>query len=108
MGTKSDPGLFDCYGNALPDEPMFILLGRDPDFYRLVTKWANKREHDIQCGERPVSDMAIVQEARECAYVGAEWRRANPGKWRSTDFTARTGGRFPHPQHPDPAIGRPR
>lgn len=30
MGTKSNPTQFDCYANALPDEPMFILLARDP------------------------------------------------------------------------------
>lgn len=29
MGTKNNPGEFDCYANAAPDEPMFILLGRD-------------------------------------------------------------------------------
>ena len=30
MATKNNPGKFDCYTNAEPDEPMFILLGRDP------------------------------------------------------------------------------
>lgn len=29
MGTKNNPGTFDCYANAAPDEPMFVLLGRD-------------------------------------------------------------------------------
>ena len=28
MGTKNNPGRFDCYGNAEPDEPIFVLLGR--------------------------------------------------------------------------------
>jgi hypothetical protein len=28
MGTKNVPGKFDCYANALPDEPTFVLLGR--------------------------------------------------------------------------------
>lgn len=23
MGSKTNPGQFDCYANALPDEPMF-------------------------------------------------------------------------------------
>lgn len=83
MGTKENPAKFDCYGNALPDEPMFILLGRDPAFYELVTAWADKRERDVRCGARPMSDMAMVHEARDCAFAGAEWRRANPGKWRN-------------------------
>lgn len=30
MGTKNRPGTFDCYAAAGPDEPLFVLLGRDP------------------------------------------------------------------------------
>ena len=26
---KENPGRFDCYANALPDEPMFVLLARE-------------------------------------------------------------------------------
>lgn len=82
MGTKENPGKFDCYKNALPDEPMFVLLARDPDFNRLVCEWANKRESDIRCGERPQSDYAIVNEAYNCASEGEKWRQENNGKWR--------------------------
>ena len=82
MGTKNNPGEFDCYANALPDEPMFILLARDPDFYRLVRKWARKRELDILCGDRPKSDRIIIDEAMQCAVDGQRWRRDNFGKWR--------------------------
>lgn len=39
MGTKNDPGKFDCYANAAPDEPMFILLGRDPVASFCVSLW---------------------------------------------------------------------
>jgi hypothetical protein len=67
MGSKIQPGKFDCYANALPDEPMFVLLARDPD---------------IQCGLRPQSDAALVAEAEECAWAGQEWRRKNDGAWR--------------------------
>jgi hypothetical protein len=82
MATKANPGKFDCYKNALPDEPMFILLARDPDFARLVNEWADRRQADIQCGERPMTDREIVYEARECAEAGERWRRKNLGKWR--------------------------
>lgn len=82
MGTKNKPAQFDCYANALPDEPMFILLARDPDFARLVKEWATKRARDIDCGERPDTDLAMVIEAKQCAAEGAEWRRRNMGKWR--------------------------
>lgn len=82
MGTKNDPGQFDCYANALPDEPMFVLLARDPDFCRLVNKWAQKRQHDINCGDRSSSDQEMVLEAFRCARNGAIWRQQNNGKWR--------------------------
>lgn len=40
MGTKNNPGQFDCYHAAEPDEPMFVLLGRDPIAPQLVSIWA--------------------------------------------------------------------
>lgn len=40
MGTKNNPGTFDCYEHAKPDEPMFVLLGRDPIAAALVRTWA--------------------------------------------------------------------
>jgi hypothetical protein len=82
MGTKTNPGKFDCYANALPDEPMFVLLARDPDFARLVNEWCDRRQADIECGNRPPSDQQSVHEARECAASGAQWRRQNLGSWR--------------------------
>lgn len=60
MGTKNNPGTFDCYANAGPDEPMFVLLGRDPAAGALVREWARWRE---AAGENP----AKVEEARSCA-----------------------------------------
>lgn len=82
MGTKNNPGKFDCYANALPDEPMFVLLARDPQFYQMVTLWARQRGHMIDCGERPQSDSGLVNEAMQCAYDGQRWRRENNGIWR--------------------------
>ena len=82
MGSKSTPGRFDCYANALPDEPMFVLLARDPDFFRLVHEWAVRRGADVRCGLRPQSDMALVAEAEACAWEGERWRKANNGVWR--------------------------
>lgn len=67
MGTKNNPGKFDCYANAAPDEPMFILLGRDPHAHAAVRKWADDREAMIKAGHKPTDDMRMVWEARECA-----------------------------------------
>jgi hypothetical protein len=82
MGTKQNPGEFDCYANALPDEPMFVLLARDPDFHWTVMEWALRCEQEIYRGERPQSDMAMISEAINCAKIGAKWRLENDGKWR--------------------------
>ncbi len=68
MGTKNNPGKFDCYANAEPDEPMFILLGRDPLAGPLVEIWAHLRE--LQ-GE----NLSKVNEARECAKSLKSWCR---------------------------------
>lgn len=43
MGSKIAPGAFDCYANAEPDEPMFVLLARDPDAPNVVRDWAAAR-----------------------------------------------------------------
>ncbi len=82
MSTKRNPGQFDCYANALPDEPMFVLLARDPTFSYLVDLWAALRLDAIKRGNRPESDKQMVAEAEECACAGSKWRRDNDGKWR--------------------------
>lgn len=67
MGTKNTPGAFDCYANAEPDEPIFILLGRDQHAARLVDEWAELREMAIDTRRKPESDRPMVEEARACA-----------------------------------------
>lgn len=60
MSTKNNPGAYDCYANAAPDEEMFILLSRDRMGPSLVELWADVREGN---GEEP----AKVAEARSVA-----------------------------------------
>ena len=62
MATKNNPGAFDCYGRAEPDEPLFVLLGRDKHAPALIWLWATLRELDQEPPE-------VVEEAR--AVVGA-------------------------------------
>lgn len=73
MGTKNNPGDFDCYENAEPDEPMFVLLARDETAPHLVRKWADLR---ASSGEKP----AKIQEALECAKNMEKWRKENRGE----------------------------
>lgn len=84
MGSKDEPGSFDCYANALPDEPMFILLARDISAPELVEKWAEDRMRGIVLGLKPKSDLPMVDEAQQCAKNMREWRKANDGAWRNT------------------------
>lgn len=67
MGTKLKPGKFDCYANAEPDEPMFVLLARDPLAPILVRLWADLREH-------AAGNPSKVFEARTCAIDMEKWR----------------------------------
>ena len=60
MSTKTNPGLFDCYAHAAPDEDMFILLGRDRHGPALVRLWALMREKEGEPAE-------VVAEANSCA-----------------------------------------
>jgi len=70
MGTKNDPGKFDCYVAALPDEPMFVLLGRDPLAPILITMWATLRE---RMQGRTDEVLEKTREARRCASVCHDW-----------------------------------
>ena len=69
MGTKTNPGEFDCYTNAEPDEPMFVLLGRDPLGAYLVQLWADVRA-ELVTAERETEKLA---EARKCAQAMRDW-----------------------------------
>lgn len=73
MGTKNNPGAYDCYANADPDEPMFVLLARDKHAPTLVWLWSVLREID---GE----DKTKVEEAKECANAMLLWQRAHDRK----------------------------
>lgn len=72
MGTKNNPGSFDCYHAAEDDEPMFILLARDPFAPALVRLWAGLRETlDIGNPEK-------VFEALQCAEDMEHWASDHP------------------------------
>lgn len=90
MGTKNNPGKFDCYANAEPDEPIFILLGRDRLAAHLVSIWSKirmgdmeaasavfldlLRKHSVVYGMEPDVDKAI--EAMDCSFAMFKFRDA--------------------------------
>src|SRR5262245_1483092 len=79
LGTKLKPGKFDCFENAAPDEPMFVLLARDKSAPEIVRIWAYQRRVDILKGDKPDEDMKMVEEAMECAANMEKWRHDNRG-----------------------------
>ena len=71
MGTKNNPGAYDCYEKAEPDEPMFILLARDPLAAQVVRYWVALRMQS----KPPTSGEAVKQdEALRCADAMDRWR----------------------------------
>jgi hypothetical protein len=70
----------------MDNEPMFVLLARDPQAPDIVEIWANQRAHEISKGRRPASDMDQVNEARATAQDMRDWREANDGAWRTGLF----------------------
>ena len=87
MGSKNKPGAHDCYANALDDEPMFVLLGRDPQAPELVRAWADKRAS---------KEPAKADEAYACAAAMEGFRKdvwlKRPKKIRPGDVVRITRG----------------
>lgn len=93
MGTKLQELRDGCFARAMDDEPMFVLLARDPGAPALVRAWCDQRQREINEGKRPGSDIAQVNEARQCAERMEQWRDANDGAWRTGLFGVPEGGR---------------
>jgi len=70
MGTKNKPGAYDCYAAAHPDEPMFVLLGRDPSAAALVRLWCSLRDEVKPLDARNVEKII---EAMACASAMEAW-----------------------------------
>lgn len=97
MGTRINPGRFDCHAAALPDEPQFTLLARDPLAGFLVSIWSSLRlGADIEGAQAKFRKMAEAAasrywtdpdvdkaaEALDCALEMFRWREDNEGRWR--------------------------
>lgn len=73
MGSKNNPGAFDCYANAHPDEPMFVLLGRDPLAPSLVTLWAQARDTMADARPDPGREREKIAESMTCIDAMKQW-----------------------------------
>lgn len=92
MGTKNNPGQFDCYAKAAPDEPIFTLRGKDVSAPYLVEIWAALRQGHMARAEQLLFEATIdkritalvgdcdkFDEAQECADAMRDWRLALDG-----------------------------
>lgn len=70
MGTKNNPGRFDCHASADPDEPLFTLRAKDPLAPALVRLWA--KLYSV----RPDCNKDKVIEAMTCAAAMEDWKAA--------------------------------
>lgn len=88
MATKNNPGAFDCYKDAHPDEPLFILRANDPLAAPLVRLWALARSQRVamqsvvnevatlqdRAAQKSPPDPAKIAEAFDCATAMEQWR----------------------------------
>lgn len=63
MGTKNNPGNYDCYAKLDPDEPYFVLRAKDPSATYLVRIWEKLRSGDLG------GAMYTLAMAMKCVYV---------------------------------------
>jgi hypothetical protein len=73
MGTKADPGPFNCHAAAAPDEPIFTLLARDKHAALLVNLWAVLRALD-----RGPDDPKVVESCNVVDAMNEYLRRKHP------------------------------
>ena len=99
MGSRLNPGRFDCHAAALDDEPRFTLLARDPLAGFLVSIWSSMRMADQEAAQVKfrtmikrvlpaywlAPDVEAAGEAIECAMKMFAWREANERRWRKPE-----------------------
>lgn len=71
MGTKRNPGKFDCLDKLADDEPFFVLRAKDKFAPRLIRLWAALAIESIPAEK---SD-----EAHQCARDMEAWAMAHGG-----------------------------
>lgn len=98
MGTKNNPGAYDCHAKAEPDEPLFTLLGRDIHAPVMVRLWADHRE---VAGEDP----KVVAEARKLAQEMVDYRYERERQKKYVACVAGGGHNKQLDAHANPARG---
>lgn len=84
METKQNLSRRGCLAFALPDEPMFILLARDPDAPAAIRSWCERRARRqvLEPTIELVGDSEKIVDAVDDAEAFEKWRAENEGSWR--------------------------
>lgn len=106
MGTKNNPGSYDCFANLAPDEPYFVLVAHDAMAPSLIRNWATIRQQQVEQGIKPAEDMLQVHEARQCAAQMEIWRADQIAKALKQPVPPRDTSSAPEPA-PRPAPAEP-
>lgn len=72
MGTKGNPGEFDCYALALPDEPIFVLRASNEEAASLVEQWAER--YDARKRKEGTFDRRAARKVKEALQIAEEMR----------------------------------
>lgn len=74
IGTKLNPGAYDCFAQAEPDEPLFVLLARDATAPAIIRAWVKDR---LASGNLSLEQS---EEALATARSMEVWFRENRGE----------------------------
>ena len=83
MGTKIEPGDFDCYAAAAPEEPIFTLRANDPLAPAVVRTWTvlyTALKFLTGGGWVYPRHRAKIGEAWRCARSMRRWRKTSKAK----------------------------
>lgn len=65
MGTKLEPGKYDCHKNAADDEPIFTLRAKDPLAAEVVRIWAALRQGQVHVAKNLCDTVGMFHSPRE-------------------------------------------
>jgi alkanesulfonate monooxygenase SsuD/methylene tetrahydromethanopterin reductase-like flavin-dependent oxidoreductase (luciferase family) len=68
MGSKSQPGFYSYLGKAEPDEPVFVLMGRDPLAPDLIRRWADTAQANGERRDKVAEAYALAKQFEEYAH----------------------------------------
>lgn len=71
MGTKANPGKYDCYDKAGPDEPLFVLRANDPMAPMVVKFWIYLSQEKYKNSEGWSEKLV---EAEKCVNDMVAWK----------------------------------